>query len=111
MAKTATASKAPVSQEIIDACLARTVAEGDIVNFRFLFISYSPLRADSSEDIEASKYTYLRPANTDSAAYRELGRAQITGVNWCNPAFANGVLYLRDGLKRDGTWRAVELAQ
>jgi hypothetical protein len=70
MAKTATASKAPVSQEIIDACLARTVAEGDIVNFRFLFISYSPLRADSSEDIEASKYTYLRPANTDSAAYR-----------------------------------------
>ena len=47
----------------------------------------------------------------DPAAYRELGRAQITGVNWCNPAFANEVLYLRDGLKRDGTWRAVELAK
>jgi len=47
----------------------------------------------------------------DSAAYRELGRAQVVGVNWCNPAFADGVLYLRDGLKREGTWRAVVLAE
>lgn len=47
----------------------------------------------------------------DSAAYRELGRAQVAGVNWCNPALANGILYLRDGLKRDGSWRAVVLAE
>lgn len=71
MAKTATQSKAPVSQDTIDACLAHAVAEGDIVNFRFLFISYSPLRADSSEDIHAEKYSYLRPADTSNAAFRE----------------------------------------
>jgi outer membrane protein assembly factor BamB len=41
--------------------------------------------------------------------YRELGRAQVCGVNWCNPAFADGVLYLRDGLKKDGHWKAVRL--
>lgn len=45
----------------------------------------------------------------DPAAYRELGRAQIAGSNWCNPAYADGVLYLRDGLKKDGRWLAVRL--
>ncbi|HRI16698.1 MAG TPA: PQQ-binding-like beta-propeller repeat protein [Verrucomicrobiota bacterium] len=45
------------------------------------------------------------------AAYRELGRTQVAGVNWCNPAFADGILYLRDGLKRDGSWRAVVLGE
>jgi len=28
--------------------------------------------------------------------YRELGRAQVCGANWCNPAYAGGRLYLRD---------------
>lgn len=47
----------------------------------------------------------------DPTAYRELGRTQVAGVNWCNPALADGVLYLRDGLKRGGSWRAVALAE
>jgi outer membrane protein assembly factor BamB len=33
----------------------------------------------------------------DPSAYRELGRAQACGANWCNPAYADGRLYLRDG--------------
>lgn len=32
----------------------------------------------------------------DPTEYRELGRAQVCGANWCNPAFADGRLYLRD---------------
>lgn len=32
----------------------------------------------------------------DPTGYKEKGRAQICGVNWCNPAYADGRLYLRD---------------
>ena len=46
----------------------------------------------------------------DPAGFKALGRAQVAGVNWCNPAYARGVLYLRDGLKQNGTWKAVRLA-
>jgi outer membrane protein assembly factor BamB len=33
----------------------------------------------------------------DPSGYRELGRGQACGSNWCNPAYADGRLYLRDG--------------
>ena len=29
-------------------------------------------------------------------AYREIGRTQVSGKTWCNPAYADGRLYLRD---------------
>jgi outer membrane protein assembly factor BamB len=32
----------------------------------------------------------------DPEAYRELGRAQVCGRTWCNPAYVDGRLYLRD---------------
>ncbi len=32
----------------------------------------------------------------DPTGYRELGRTQACGSNWCNPAYADGRLYLRD---------------
>lgn len=32
----------------------------------------------------------------DPQKCRELGRAQIATANWCNPAYSNGRLYLRD---------------
>lgn len=32
----------------------------------------------------------------DGPSYREISRAQVCGVNWCNPAFAGGRLFLRD---------------
>jgi outer membrane protein assembly factor BamB len=30
------------------------------------------------------------------AAFEEIGRAQVCGKNWCNPAYVNGSLFLRD---------------
>ena len=38
----------------------------------------------------------------DPAACRELGRARLCGPNWCSPAYADGRLYLQDGLKSAG---------
>lgn len=67
---TKTAAKRPASQEMIDSCFAKAVAEGDIVNFRFLFLPYSPLRANSLEDIHLPRYTYLRASDTTSAAFK-----------------------------------------
>ena len=32
----------------------------------------------------------------DPKEYRELAQAQVCGRNWCNPAYADGKLYLRD---------------
>lgn len=54
-----------VEQEMIDLALAKTITDGDIVNFRFLFLPYSPLREDSTEDIESIKYSYLLPTEEE----------------------------------------------
>ena len=32
----------------------------------------------------------------DPKEFREIGRAQVCGQNWCNPAYATGKLFLRD---------------
>lgn len=32
----------------------------------------------------------------DPAAFTQVGRVQVCGNNWCHPAYADGVLYLRD---------------
>lgn len=45
----------------------------------------------------------------DPKAYAESGRLQVCGVTWCNPAYASGVLYLRDGIKAGGELLAVPL--
>jgi len=70
MAKAAV-SKAPVSQEMIDKCLAKVVAEGDMVNFRLLFLPFSPLRSDSQEDLNKPKYSYLLPEDEKDPHFRE----------------------------------------
>lgn len=54
-----------VEQEVIDLALAKAITDGDIVNFRFLFLPYSPLREDSTEDIESIKYSYLLPTEEE----------------------------------------------
>lgn len=46
----------------------------------------------------------------EGGACRELGRAQVCGANWCNPALVGTRLFLRDGMKSGGTWRCIELA-
>jgi len=45
----------------------------------------------------------------EPAACRELGRATVCGPNWCNPAYAAGRLYFRDGLKTTGNLYCLEL--
>lgn len=47
----------------------------------------------------------------DGAECRELGRVQACGVNWCNPAYVDGRLYLRDGLKNGGSWWCLDLGR
>lgn len=63
--------KPPVDQDTIDKCLAYAVAEGDIVNFRFLFLPYSPLRNTSTEDIQSAKYAYLLPEDENEKRFRD----------------------------------------
>lgn len=36
------------------------------------------------------------------AEMKEVGVGQICGMNWCNPAYANGRLYVREGIKTTG---------
>ncbi|MBI2929821.1 MAG: PQQ-like beta-propeller repeat protein [Verrucomicrobia bacterium] len=45
----------------------------------------------------------------DPSTCRELSRAQVCGMNWCNPAYADGRLYVRDGLKATGHLYCLEL--
>jgi outer membrane protein assembly factor BamB len=45
----------------------------------------------------------------DPVAFHELGRAQVCGLNWCNPAYVDGRLYVRDGIKATGNLFCVEL--
>jgi len=77
MAKSKELQKTPVTQDVIDRCLAKAVAEGDIVNLRFLFVSYSPLRAYSTEDITEPKYAYLNDVESEDSRYTQaLGSIQ-----------------------------------
>ncbi len=69
-------NEAAVQQKYIDPfviqqCLACAVAEGDIVNFRFMFMPASPLRPDSCEDIDEPKYAYLLPLDESCPRYQE----------------------------------------
>jgi len=46
----------------------------------------------------------------DPERFTEIGRAQVCGMNWCNPAFADGRLYLRDGIRGAGEMMSIQLA-
>ena len=45
----------------------------------------------------------------EATAARELGRVQLCKGNWCNPAYVDGRLYVRDNIKGPGEVLAVEL--
>jgi outer membrane protein assembly factor BamB len=45
----------------------------------------------------------------DAQEFRELGRAQVCGANWCNPAYVDGTLFLREGLRQNGQWMRMTL--
>jgi len=50
-----------VNEELVVDALARAVYDGDIVNFRTVFLPFSPARKNSSERFETPKYQYLLP--------------------------------------------------
>jgi len=45
----------------------------------------------------------------DPVECKEISRAQVCAMNWCNPAYADGKLYLRDGIKGGGELLCVDL--
>lgn len=47
----------------------------------------------------------------DAVGARELGRVQLCKVNWCNPAYVEGRLYVRDNIKGPGELLAVDLSR
>lgn len=47
----------------------------------------------------------------DPVQFRQLGRAQVCGRNWCHPAYADGRLYVRDGLRSTGNLFCLELGE
>ena len=34
--------------------------------------------------------------------FKELGRTQVCGINWCLPAYVDGKIFVRDGIKKKG---------
>jgi outer membrane protein assembly factor BamB len=40
---------------------------------------------------------------------KELSVAQVCGLNWCNPAYSNGRLYVREGIKTTGNLMSVTI--
>jgi len=77
-----TETKRTITQAEIDGCLAKAVAQGDMVNLKFAFSPNSPLRQESPEILESAKYAYLRPAdgerdNAFQAALTLVSRSDI----------------------------------
>ena len=45
----------------------------------------------------------------DPVEFKEISRLQVSAQTWCIPAFANGKLYLRDGIRGPGELMGMEL--
>ena len=45
----------------------------------------------------------------DPNQFTELGRIQVCGKTWSNPAYSEGVIYLRDGLRKPGHLYGIQL--
>ena len=43
------------------------------------------------------------------AEFKEHSRVQVCGLNWCNPAYVGGTLFVRDGIKTTGELLCLEL--
>lgn len=61
MGRTGTGIEKTINTDLLDKALAKAVYEGDIVNFRLIFMPLSPARKDSPERFETDKYAYLLP--------------------------------------------------
>jgi outer membrane protein assembly factor BamB len=43
--------------------------------------------------------------------YREVNQLQVSGMTWSNPAYANGRLYFRDGIRGAGRLMSLRLVE
>ncbi|MCX5772241.1 MAG: hypothetical protein NTZ09_18480 [Candidatus Hydrogenedentes bacterium] len=73
MARNREEIKPPVDYATVAGALAKSVYEGDIVNFRLLFAPFSPARQLSTELFDMPKYQYLLPDDgvVSEPRYRE----------------------------------------
>lgn len=111
-----------VNQDLVARALAKSVADGDIVNFRLIFAPFSPARVDSSERFEDGKYGYLLPAQGEtSAAFEAALKAVKSGETWAHAQRelaanrpsqlpAELVLLLGDNAVRTGKWTSAAQA-
>jgi hypothetical protein len=86
MARAKQGAEKRVDAELLARALAKAVSEGDIVNLRLLFQSFSPARANSSERFEDAKYAYLQPDAQleQSPRFREALAAVKEGSTWAH---------------------------
>ena len=77
-----------VDENLAARAIAKAVADGDFVNFRLLFQSFSPARVSSSERFEDPKYDYLLPG----------------GESDSSDAFRRALVLVRE----DATWRHIQ---
>jgi hypothetical protein len=111
-----------VNPDDVARSLAKSVADGDIVNLRLLFWPFSPARTDSTEVYGDEKYAYLLPAAGESgAAFEEALKAVRQEATWAHvqrelaanrPAQlpAELVLLLGDNAVRTGKWTSAAQA-
>lgn len=78
----------PISPDLIAKAIAKAVWAGNIVNFKFLFLPFSPARVDSSERFDMDRYSYLLPDDKVAAA----------------PQFQQALALVR----RDDVWQHIE---
>lgn len=117
MAKRKTGAAKSIDPELVADAIAKTVADGDIVNFKLLFASFSPARQDSPEEFTDEKYAYLLPSDaerqvtpfvearaaTREPAVRSLIEREL-GANRPAQLPAELVLLLADNAVRLGKW-------
>jgi hypothetical protein len=112
-----------VDTELVAKALAKAVADGDIVNFNTLFLSWSPARVESPEVLESDKYAFVRPTADQEST--EQFRAALEAVmhpdTWTHiqgelaakrPAQlpSNLLLMLADNAVREGKYTAAAQA-
>ncbi|PCJ58886.1 MAG: hypothetical protein COA73_09540 [Candidatus Hydrogenedentota bacterium] len=77
------ARKKPEPVKVVDMdqaakALAKTIADGDIVDFNTLFLSWSPARSTSPETLESDKFDFVRPTAEEESS--EQFRAALDAV-------------------------------
>jgi hypothetical protein len=55
-----------VNPDTVAKAIAKAVYKGNVVDFRFLFLPFSPAREDSTESFEMRRYGYLLPSEEDT---------------------------------------------